>query len=153
MLQKVQLISLHFHPGHQKTLGHDRTSSMATKFRRPVAVQPQWERSASLGDRVAIPDGAEPRLHAVPEIVVYDPKLGHTSQSSSHIRIVSRRGDRVRSLNDDQPRPATVSLRGSLRGQPQRRIFWCCLTCASLAVAARIREAVETGGALRRAAE
>jgi hypothetical protein len=29
--------------------------------------------------------------------------------------IVSRRGDRVRSLDYDQPRPTTVSLRGSLR--------------------------------------
>ena len=34
-------------------------------------------RRASLDYTVAVSDGAEPRLDAIPEIVIYDPQLGH----------------------------------------------------------------------------
>src|SRR5215204_5370818 len=38
-------------------------------------------RCASLGYSVAMPNGAEPRLYVVPEIVVYDPQLGYIARN------------------------------------------------------------------------
>ncbi len=63
----------------------------------------------------------------------------------------------LRGSNDDQPRAATVSLKGLLGRRPSVARRRCFLrpftTCVSLTVAARIREPVETGRALRRAAK
>src|SRR5215218_2453165 len=47
-------------------------------------------RCASLDDSVAMPNGAEPRLYVVPEIVVYDPQLGYVARNPVLTRIDSR---------------------------------------------------------------
>src|SRR5262249_14274106 len=66
-------------------------------------------RGAGLGYRLAVPNGAESRLDAVPEIVVYDPKLGHIAANPVLTRIDSR---------DPPPRHWILGVAQSIPDEP-----------------------------------
>jgi hypothetical protein len=64
---------------------------------------------ASLGYRAAIPNSAEPRLYAIPEIVVYDPQLRYIAANPVLARIDSR---------DPPPRRWILGIAQSIPDEP-----------------------------------